>query len=418
MTVVDVDSHVYEPDWLWSAYVPHEYSAVARAALWHGFDDQGNRVTIRNGKPVRELGRSSLIREALWRPGMTPADIGKLDAKVFQPPNPGASDPTARLADMDAMGIDQSVILPTLFAEHLPLVENPDVAAVLARAYNDFAHDFAQHAPDRLHPAAVLPLQSMYHARQELDRIAELGFRSVAIRPMFYAVPAQQNGTGGGSAFMAYHHPRGDVFITDAHFKPLWRQLDELGLVACVHPSSGITNPEPASAGSFIERVSARMNIGHTVAEPTALFQDNATFLTAALFSGLLEDLPTLKIAMLHSGAAWLPLVLEKAETYLWLTIPGVLPPPENPVSLEPEDVIADHPLLLSFDGWETPVARLIDEVGAKAAFGSRYPHHDTSTPAEARTMLETNGIDAATVDQLMGGNAQELFGLPALVEK
>ena len=191
---------------------------------------------------------------------------------------------------------------------------------------------------------------------------------------MFYAVPAQQNGAGGGSAFMAYHHPRGDVFVTDAHFKPLWRQLDELGLVACVHPSSGITNPEPTSAGSFIERVSARMQIGHSVAEPTALFQDNATFLTAALFSGLLEDLPTLKVALLHSGAAWLPLVLEKAETYLWLTIPGVLPPPENPVSLEPEDVIEAHPLLLSFDGWEAPVARLIDEVGAKAAFGSRYP--------------------------------------------
>jgi predicted TIM-barrel fold metal-dependent hydrolase len=415
MTVVDVDSHVYEPEAIWDEYVPAGYQALARAALWHGFDDQGNRLTIRNGVPVRELGRSSLIREALWRPGMTPADIGKLDPHVFQPPNPGAWDGVARVADMNAMGVDQAVLMPTLFAEHLPLVENPDVAAVLARAYNDWVYDFAQTAPQRLHPAAVLPLQSVFHARKELDRVAEHGFRSVAIRPMFYAVPAQQNGAGGGSAFMAYHHPRGDVFVTDAHFRPLWRQLDELGLVACVHPSPGITNPEPTSAGSFIERVSARMQIGHSVAEPTALFQDNATFLTAALFSGLLEDLPTLKVALLHSGAAWLPLVLEKAETYLWLTIPGVLPPPENPVSLEPEDVIEAHPLLLSFDGWEAPVARLIDEVGAKAAYGSRYPQHDASTPAEARAMLEANGIDSATADKLMGGNAQALFGLPAL---
>jgi hypothetical protein len=179
-----------------------------------------------------------------------------------------------------------------------------------------------------------------------------------------------------------------------------------------VHPSPGITNPEPTSAGSFIERVSQRMNIGHTIAEPTALFQDNATFLTAALFSGLLEDLPTLKLALLHSGASWLPLVLEKAETYLWLSIPGVLNPPENPVSLEPEDVIAEHPLLLSFDGWETPVARLVDEVGPKAAFGSRYPNHDTSTPAMARMMLQGNGVGAKTADLLMGGNAIELFDI------
>ncbi|MEX0666391.1 MAG: amidohydrolase family protein [Acidimicrobiia bacterium] len=418
MTVVDIDSHVYEPEFLWEDYVPKEYQAAARAALWHGFDDDGHRLTIRNGAPVQELGRSRLIREAIWYPGTTPSDIGGLDPNVFHDPNAGAWDAEMRLHDMDAMGVDQAVLHPTLFAEHLPLVANPDVAAVLARAYNDWVWDFAQAAPNRLHPAAVLPLQSVLLARRELDRAAERGFRSVSIRPMFYAREpnASMNGSAGGSAFMAYDHPTGGVFVTDAHFLPLWRQLDSLGLVACVHPSLGITNPEPTSAGSFVERVSARLGIGHTVAEPTALFQDNATFLTATLFTGLLEDMPTLKLALLHSGASWLPLVLEKAETYLWLSIPGVLNPPENPVSLEPEDVIAEHPLLLSFDAWETPVARLVDEIAAKAAFGSRYPNHDTSTSAEARSMLGGNGIDQKTADALMGGNAAALFGIAARV--
>jgi len=410
--VVDIDSHVYEPEFLWKDYVPKEYQAAARAALWHGFDDDGNRLTIRNGKPVADLDRSRLCRQAIWQPGMVPADIGALDPDVFQPLNRGAWDADARLSDMDALAIDQTVVHPTLFAEHLPLVENPDVAAVLARAYNDWVHDFAQADPHRLHPAAVLPLQSLLLARRELDRIAEMGFHAVSIRPMFYArePTVNVNGSTGGSAFMAYDHPTSGVFVTDAHFLPLWRQVDALGLVACVHPSLGITNPEPASAGSFVERVSARLSIGHSVAEPTALFQDNATFLTAALFTGMLEDLPTLKLALLHSGASWLPLVLEKAETYLWLSIPGVLNPPENPVSLEPEDVVAEHPLLLSFDAWETPVAHLVDEVGAKAAFGSRYPNHDASTPHEARRMLEANGVEASTIDALLGGNAAALF--------
>jgi predicted TIM-barrel fold metal-dependent hydrolase len=344
---------------------------------------------------------------------MTPAEIGSLDLDEFHEPNPAAWDGEQRLADMDAMGIEQAVLHPTLFGEHLPLVENPDVAAVLARAYNDWVHELAQIAPDRLFPSAVLPLQSLLLARKELDRVAGLGFRSVTIRPMFYAVPGSHNGAGGGAAFMAYHHPTGGVFVTDAHFRKLWEQIDRLGLVACVHPTPGTTNPEPTSGGSFIERVSARMDIGHSVAEPTALFQDNATFLTAALFTGLLEDLPTLKLALLHSGASWLPLVLEKAETYLWLSIPGVLHPPEHPVSLEPEDVVAGRPLLLSFDAWETPVARLIGDVGAVAAFGSRYPHHDTATPTEAREMLEANGVERATVDALMADHARELFGLP-----
>jgi predicted TIM-barrel fold metal-dependent hydrolase len=289
---------------------------------------------------------------------------------------------------------------------------------VLARAYNDWVHELAAAAPDRLFPSAVLPLQSLLLARKELDRVAGLGFRSVTIRPMFYAVPGSQNGSSGGAFHMAYQHPTGGVFVSDAHFRKLWEQIDELGLVACVHPSPGITNPEPTSAGSFVERVAARLEIGHSVAEPTAGFQDNATFLTAALFNGLLEDLPTLKLALLHSGASWLPLVLEKAETYLWLSIPGVLHPPERPVSLEPEDVVAEHPLLLSFDAWETPVARLVDELSAKAAFGSRYPHHDTGTPAEARTMLESNGVDAPTVERLFSANATSLFDLPVIARR
>jgi predicted TIM-barrel fold metal-dependent hydrolase len=52
------------------------------------------------------------------------------------------------------------------------------------------------------------------------------------------------------------------------------------------------------------------------------------------------------------------------------------------------------------------------DRLGAKAAWGSRYPNHDATGPAEAREMLEANGVDAAMIDRLLGGNAAELFRL------
>jgi hypothetical protein len=58
------------------------------------------------------------------------------------------------------------------------------------------------------------------------------------------------------------------------------------------------------------------------------------------------------------------------------------------------------------------------DRVGTKAAWGSRYPHHDTSTPEEARGMLQDEGVDSTTVDRLLGGYAAEIFRLdvPATV--
>jgi predicted TIM-barrel fold metal-dependent hydrolase len=264
----------------------------------------------------------------------------------------------------------------------------------------------------------VLPLQSLLFAQRELDRVAELGFRAVALRPMFYDVPvderAERGAASSGSIFFTHDSPRG-VFLNHPHFAPLWRQIEQLGLVACVHPSLGITNPEPTSAGSFLERVSARMDIGHTVTEPVAHVQDNGIFLTVACFQGLMEDHPDLRFALLHSGATWLPLALEKAETYLWVSIPTVFAAPPDPVSLEPGEVFDEHPALVAFDGWETSVARLHDLFAPKAAWGSRYPQHDASTPAEAIAMLRANEASDETVERMMGRNAAELFRLPAV---
>ncbi|TMK54268.1 MAG: hypothetical protein E6G60_22410, partial [Actinobacteria bacterium] len=133
-----------------------------------------------------------------------------------------------------------------------------------------------------------------------------------------------------------------------------------------------------------------------------------------ACFHGLLEDHPNLKLALTHSGASMVPLTLEKAETYLWVVSPaGGMVPPTKPVSLEPREVFERHPVVVSFDGWETSVADMADDLFlTKAAWGSRYPHHDTSTPAEAIALLESRGNDHDVIARLLGGNAADLFGL------
>jgi len=418
--VVDVDSHVYEPPAIWDEYVPTEFRALARSAFYHEVDEHGNPLTVLNGALGPELNRSRLVRQAIWRPGMTPQSIGQLDPDVFQPLNPGASDPAARLADMDAMGVDLAVVFPTLLAEYLPLVQNPDAAAVLARAYNDWIWDFCERGGGRLHPVALVPMHAALLAQREIDRVGEKGFTSVMIRPAFHLAPQIADHSVEGQTRQAMRRIMtaasggadlgGRVFVEDMPFRPVWQQIDELGLVACVHPSLGITGPDAISHGGFVERVSRRLGATHTVAEPIVYMQDADLFVTAALFHGLLEDHPGLRLAILHSGASWIPLALEKCETYLWLS-------PQfgrANVCLEPEEVWDRHPLLVSFDGWEKPVGRMPDRLGDKAAWGSRYPHHDTSTPGEARAMLEGEGVDQATIDALLGGHGIDLFRLKA----
>jgi hypothetical protein len=153
-------------------------------------------------------------------------DIGALDPSAPHAINPGASDATARLADMDSLGIDHAIVYPTLFLEYHPLVEDTIAADVLARAYNDWVTDFAAAGNGRLHPVAVLPLQSLPLAQRELDRIAAAGFAAAALRPMFYS----------------------GAYIEGDHFQPLGAARVRHRRLR--HPSVGITNPSPRRPAS------------------------------------------------------------------------------------------------------------------------------------------------------------------------
>jgi predicted TIM-barrel fold metal-dependent hydrolase len=408
--VVDLDTHLYEPAAVWDHFVPGEYRASAKSALWHEFNDRGDRLTVLNGRLAKEINRSGIIRQAIWRPGMTLDDVGDLDPCLFHPLNPGASEAPARVADMDTLGIEQAVAYPTLFAEYFPLVEDPVIAEVLARAYNDWAWEMAAETGGRLHPVAVLPLQSLYLAQREMDRVAEVGFKGVALRPMFH--PGRR---ADDDPVPSYTPSAPGTFLVDPAFRPLWQQIEGHGLVASIHASSGVTNPDAISEGTFIERVSQQMGIGHSVAETVAYMQDNALFLMAICFHGLMEDCPNLKLVMAHGGATMVPLVLEKAETYIWLGTNYRIRT-AAPVSLAPDELFEEHPIVVQFDSWETGVADMPDLFARKAGWGSRYPNHDTSTPAEAVGLLQSHGVGQATIQRLMGGNTIDLFRLDVAV--
>src|SRR5262249_59531142 len=136
------------------------------------------------------------------------------------------------------MGIDQALLYPTWFAEGFHLVRDPDVAYALARAYNDWIADFCAAAPNRLFAAAMVPLQNMDFAVEELRRVARIScFRGAFLRPMFIE----------------------GRYFTHPSYDPLWAELERSGLVAAVHPTPGLWNPEWTSHGQFFEKIKNRL---------------------------------------------------------------------------------------------------------------------------------------------------------------
>ena len=152
--VFDGDSHVVEPPELWSKYLEPEYRVPGKSALWREEGKLGSYLKI-NGKAFRDTMNSNIPRHAIWRPDMSWEQVGELDPNVRHPMTDGAFDPKARLRDMDAIGVDRALMYPTWFAEGFHLIENPDVAYALARAYNNWVADFCCAAPGRLFAAAT-----------------------------------------------------------------------------------------------------------------------------------------------------------------------------------------------------------------------------------------------------------------------
>src|SRR5215471_11943941 len=206
--VFDADSHVVEPPVLWEKFLDPEYRTLGKHALWRQEGRIGAYLKV-NGEIFRDKGDPNLPRHALWRPGMDWDAIGALDPHVRQPANEGASDPRSRLADMDAMGVDQTLMYPTWFAEGFFQVRDPEVAYALARAYNDWIIDFCKAAPQRLFAAGILPLQNMDFALEESQRLTRArSIRAIFIRPMFLE----------------------DRYFNHAYYDPLWAELERLGI--------------------------------------------------------------------------------------------------------------------------------------------------------------------------------------------
>jgi len=383
--VVDSDSHVFEPPAIWEQYLDPGYRVAARSAFSYHPASNGQAAVILNGKPAPTMNPGALNRQAIWRPGMTPEQVGEIDPLKPYPINPGATDAAARLADMDTMGVDRAVIFPTLFAEYFPLVEDPYVAAALARAYNDWIADFCRAAPQRLYPVAVLPIQDVAFAVEELRRVAAAGFHACFVRPSFFQ----------------------GRFLNHPCYDPLWAEAERIGIAVCVHPSAGSANPPWTSHGAFVEGVAANLRIGHNIAEAAAPFMDNATALIAFAFCGHMESFPKLKLVFAHSGASWVVLALEKAETYLTFFM-------VDKVCLEPEKIFFKRNYLVTFNPWERSIARLYDILERVGAWGSRYPNHDAAMPGEMERQLSAANVPPAVIARFMGGNAAAIFGMPA----
>src|SRR5439155_1359178 len=114
--------------------------------------------------------------------GARQGDVAELTMKYVEG-RKGGFDPHARIPDMDLDGIDAAFLYPSL-GLFSGAIQDPPLAAAVCRAYNRWLADYYKPYPDRLFGVAMLPMQSIDLAIEEM-RFArkQLGMRGGSMRP-------------------------------------------------------------------------------------------------------------------------------------------------------------------------------------------------------------------------------------------
>jgi predicted TIM-barrel fold metal-dependent hydrolase len=360
--VVDADGHVLEPFSAFNSVPDAHQLHVSRDSygLDHVFAGDQEIVTVSLGK--------------LGTPNSDMADLAH--SPTYDEAQPGGFDPEIRLADMDREGIDLAVLYPSV-GLNFWAIHDPDAAASLASAYNDWLASYCVADPARLFAAAMVPWQSIDASLAELRRAHALGFRAVFIRP----------------------NPCLGRTITHPSHERFWELAEELGMTIGIHEASSNTIETLGS-----DRKPFNPLLMHAVSHAFEQMLACAQLIT----QGVMERHPNLRFVFLEAGGGWGPYWLWRLDEQV-RGFGGFCPE----MKLLPSEYFARQ-CWISFEIDEPSLAVLLPVLGEdRAVWGSDYPHHDSTFPGAVQELRETIApLSDSTQRKVLGTNALDCYGM------
>jgi predicted TIM-barrel fold metal-dependent hydrolase len=375
--VADSDLHVMEPPDLWQRYIDPAFRHAAPVGLSEMRRDMRvkvkSRVMLRTGsvRPIDATGSG-------WR---------RDHDSVYAAAEARGWDPASQIEAMDAEGVDLAVLYPSrgLFVLGLDSVEmmgtdglEPDYAAAIARAYNDWLHDFASHAPERMFGAGMVAPHDVPSAAAEARRcVEELGFKAIFLAP-------------GCVSRRPWHHEAYD---------PLWAEVERLGVPIAFH-GGGQTYLTP----DFSLQVFDKLMMWHTFSQPLGIM----TVAVSLCSGGVLERFPNLRVALLEGNCCWAQWLFHRLdEHYEWVGWHEA-----KNLTRKPSEYFRRN-CFISVEADEEPARQYIEWFGDEnLVFSTDYPHGDSKFPhaVEAFSKLP---ISEESQRRIVGENWSRLYRIP-----
>ncbi|HEV2057416.1 MAG TPA: amidohydrolase family protein [Methylomirabilota bacterium] len=363
--VIDADGHVLEPVDIWDKYIDPAYRGVAPRII--ADTDGKERLLIENQVLGSKKG-FGVIGAIGSRDHEVPEDTMK-----YTDGRKGGFDPHARIPDMDLDGIDAAFLYPSvgLFAG---AIQDPGLAAAVCRAYNRWLADYCRPYPDRLFGVAMLPLQSIDLAIEEMRYARkELGMRAAFVRPNPY------NGR-------MLHHP---------DYERFWNAVEELDIAIGLH--EGASGGMPQVGVDRFETRGAKHIISHTLEMMLAAM--------SVIWEGVCDRHPKVRIAFLESGGGWIAGWLDRMDRHF--DDKGFN---DSGLSMRPTELFRRN-CWISFEPVEGSLSVLADYIGPhKILWATDYPHPDGFFPGAPKLIADRPELSAETKRQILAGGARGFY--------
>ena len=382
----DADNHLYETEEAFLKYLPKEYAGAIQYVQIKG----RTKIAIR-GQISEYIPNPTF--EVVARPGAMEDYFargnpeGKSRREIFGEPMrsiPAFREPAPRLELLDELGIQRSLMFPTL-ASLLEerMRDDPELIHVVVHSLNQWIEDvWSFNYKDRIFATPVISLPIVEKAIEELNWVYERGARAVLVRPA--PVPG-------------FRGPRSFAL---PEFDPFWKRASDLGVLIAMHSSdSGYARYQQEWEGSKTEMLPFVTNVFRMMGQWRPVSDAVASWVC----HGALFRHPELKVAVIENGSAWLvPLLNELGDAYKKAP-EGFL---GNPVE-EVRNRIHISPF------WEEDLGELSSIVGVeRVLFGSDYPHPEgLAEPARYIDVLnERTKLTDEEKAKIMGGNLARLM--------
>jgi predicted TIM-barrel fold metal-dependent hydrolase len=376
--VLDSDLHTMEPDGLWERYLDAPFKRFA-PTFTRRAENASNQPLIRIGDlEISEMSKrlhTSLVGKDLQRRAFA-------RSPHYEIAHARGYDAESHVQAMDIEGIDVAILYGTRGRQvQMHDTLDPELADALARAHNNWTHDYCQHAPARLKFAAQVSFHDPARAAREARRpVRELGAVAVIGNP----------------------NPINGRHVHDPEFEPFWDALEELGVPIGFHPT-GQSSLRDDIAHRYLDHPNGRV-IGVAGRNPVELM-----FAFASLAAGgVLERHPRLRCAFLEGTCGWLPWWLWRLDEAWEKFGPGS----EVQISQLPSQYFFRQ-CYVATDADEKVLRQVVEAVGDdNIVVSTDYPHSDGLFPEAINEFVALEGVSDKTKAKILWDNCARLYGL------